>query len=105
MMMVVVWLWMGDDGNTLENKVICRKTETPPAMGAGGVQKGKPMMIPDLELPACLLGIVAETKSVPERLAFASDWGAPDAMAHVHGRRPQGRLGMAWICCFGVHVR
>jgi hypothetical protein len=64
---------LGGDGKTLENKWIFRKTETPPALGAGGVQKGKPMMIPDLELPACLLGIVAKTKSVLDRLAFASD--------------------------------
>jgi len=73
MMMVVVGLVMGGDEKILENKWNCRKTETPPASGAGGVQKRKPMMIPDLELPACLLGIVAKTESVLDRLAFASD--------------------------------
>jgi hypothetical protein len=90
---------------TLENKAFCRKTGTPPASGAAGVEKRKPMMIPDLELPACLHGIVAKAESARDRLEVASVSGALHAMEHIHDRRPQGLLGMAGICRYGFHVR
>jgi len=87
----VMDLWGLVVGLRLETAVkqgIFWKTKTPPASGASGVQKRNPMNVPDLELPACLLGIIAEAESLQVCQWVTSLDGQLHAMDHIHDRRP-----------------
>lgn len=87
----VVDLWGLDVGVRLETagkQGIFWKTKTPPASGAGGVRKRKPMNVSDLELPACLLGIITKAESARVCHLAASLDGQLHAMDHIHDRRP-----------------
>lgn len=88
MMGIVDLVLNGSGSETTGKKALCRKKGTPPASGAGGVQKRKPMLIPDLELPACLHGVIAKAESAQARLGAASLDGQLHAMDHIHDRRP-----------------
>jgi hypothetical protein len=88
----------GKQGSFLEIK-------TPAGFGSGRGSKRKPMIVSDLELPACLLGIIAEAESVRVCLLAASLDGQLLAMDHIHDRRPWGPLGAFGICRAGGHVR
>lgn len=82
-----VWM-MGCGQKTAGKQGDFGKNKNPAGFGSRRGSKRKPMNDSDLELPACLHGIVAEAKSARVRHLAASLDGQLHAMDHIHDRRP-----------------